>query len=151
MKLTLLKTMGGLVGSGDESIEHVAKLKLGAIIEAEFKQVRNPAFHRKYFALLRLGFDAWEPAPTGGFELEKSFDAFREQVTILAGFGETVYSITGEGFTMRAKSISFAAMDEHEFEKLYSATIDVLLRTTLNRYASREEIDRVVEQVLRFA
>ena len=32
--------------------------------EADFKLVRNPAFHRRYFALLNLGFEYWEP--TGG-------------------------------------------------------------------------------------
>ena len=41
-----------------------SKCKLGAVLVADFKQVRNPAFHRKFFALLNLGFEYWEP--TGG-------------------------------------------------------------------------------------
>ncbi|EGT0646960.1 DUF1367 family protein [Citrobacter braakii] len=41
-----------------------SKIKLGAVLVAEFKQVRNPAFHRRFFALLNLGFEYWEP--TGG-------------------------------------------------------------------------------------
>ena len=41
-----------------------SKCKLGAVLEADFKLVRNPAFHRRYFALLNLGFEYWEP--TGG-------------------------------------------------------------------------------------
>ena len=41
-----------------------SKCKLGAVLEAEFRQLRNPAFHRKFFALLNLGFEYWEP--TGG-------------------------------------------------------------------------------------
>jgi len=41
-----------------------SKIKLGAVLVADFKQVRNPAFHRKFFALLNLGFEYWEP--TGG-------------------------------------------------------------------------------------
>ncbi|MCV5513447.1 DUF1367 family protein, partial [Escherichia coli] len=36
----------------------------GSVLEADFKLVRNPAFHRRYFALLNLGFEYWEP--TGG-------------------------------------------------------------------------------------
>jgi hypothetical protein len=34
------------------------------VLVADFKQVRNPAFHRRFFALLNLGFEYWEP--TGG-------------------------------------------------------------------------------------
>ncbi len=41
-----------------------SKIKLGAVLVADFKQVRNPAFHRRFFALLNLGFEYWEP--TGG-------------------------------------------------------------------------------------
>lgn len=41
-----------------------SKCKLGAVLVADFKQVRNPAFHRSFFALLNLGFEYWEP--TGG-------------------------------------------------------------------------------------
>jgi len=41
-----------------------SKCKLGAVLEADFRQLRNPAFHRKFFALLNLGFEYWEP--TGG-------------------------------------------------------------------------------------
>lgn len=41
-----------------------SKIKLGFLLVAEFRQVRNPAFHRRFFALLNLGFEYWEP--TGG-------------------------------------------------------------------------------------
>lgn len=41
-----------------------SKCKLGAVLVAEFRQVRNPAYHRRFFALLNLGFEYWEP--TGG-------------------------------------------------------------------------------------
>jgi len=41
-----------------------SKIKLGAVLIAEFKQVRNAAFHRRFFALLNLGFEYREP--TGG-------------------------------------------------------------------------------------
>jgi len=40
------------------------KIRAGAFLTAEFRQVRNPAFHRRFFALLNLAFDYWEP--TGG-------------------------------------------------------------------------------------
>lgn len=39
-----------------------SKCKLGTVLVADFKQVRNPAFHRRFFALLNLGFEYWEPS-----------------------------------------------------------------------------------------
>lgn len=41
-----------------------SKTRLGDILVAEFRRLRNPAFHRRFFALLNLGFEYWEP--TGG-------------------------------------------------------------------------------------
>jgi hypothetical protein len=56
---------GFLFPATSESREFLqSKCKLGAVLVADFKQVRNPAFHRRFFALLNLGFEYWEP--TGG-------------------------------------------------------------------------------------
>lgn len=62
--LQLVKHSAGyLVPASPETSEFLhSKCKLGAVLVSEFKQVRNPAFHRKFFALLNLGFDYWEPA-----------------------------------------------------------------------------------------
>ncbi|KEA52754.1 hypothetical protein DT73_11720 [Mangrovibacter sp. MFB070] len=64
--LQLIKHAAGyLIPASPETSEFLhSKCKLGAVLISEFKQVRNPAFHRKFFALLNLGFDYWEP--TGG-------------------------------------------------------------------------------------
>ncbi len=42
-----------------------SKVKWGDVLYADFKEARNPRFHRKYFALLNLGYEYWEPA--GGY------------------------------------------------------------------------------------
>ncbi|HFK4477340.1 TPA: DUF1367 family protein [Citrobacter sedlakii] len=38
------------------------KYRVGTVLYADFKQARNAAFHRKFFALLNLGFDYWQPS-----------------------------------------------------------------------------------------
>lgn len=38
-----------------------SKIKCGDVLSANFKKARNPRFHRKYFALLNLGYEYWEP------------------------------------------------------------------------------------------
>lgn len=65
-QLQLIKQSSGILipATPDTSDYLHSKIKLGAVLVAEFKQVRNPAFHRRFFALLNLGFEYWEP--TGG-------------------------------------------------------------------------------------
>lgn len=130
------------------------RLDAGEISFLEFVIPRNGKFHRKYFALLDVGFDAWEPGRKHksykGIPVAKSREQFREDVIILAGFYEQTFNLKGE-MKIRAKSISFANMDDAEFERLYSATVDVLLRTVLTNYKDRDELDAVVEKIVGFA
>jgi len=65
-QLQLIKQSSGiLIAATPETSDFLqSKIKLGAVLVADFKQVRNPAFHRRFFALLNLGFEYWEP--TGG-------------------------------------------------------------------------------------
>lgn len=58
--LSLTKMNGTLIPTSAADIETVQKFKTGTVIDCEFKRSRNPAFHRKYFALLNLAFDYWE-------------------------------------------------------------------------------------------
>ncbi len=53
---------GILIPATPESSDFLhSKCRLGSVLEADFKQLRNSAFHRKFFALLNLGFEYWEP------------------------------------------------------------------------------------------
>ena len=63
---SFVKSAGGLlVPATPDAREFLqTKVKFGAVLYADFSQARNPAFHRKYFSLLNLGFQYWEP--TGG-------------------------------------------------------------------------------------
>lgn len=61
-ELSFIKTRAGLVPHTDHDKEIFDKWKLGAVIAGDFKRVRNPKFHRKFFALLNLTFDYYEPA-----------------------------------------------------------------------------------------
>ncbi|WP_454889391.1 DUF1367 family protein [Serratia quinivorans] len=70
------------------------KVKIGAVLSADFKRVRNPRFHRKYFSLLNLGFEYW--TPTGGAISPEEKSLIRGYVRHLAefaGHGETLNSL----------------------------------------------------------
>ncbi|WP_449568558.1 DUF1367 family protein [Lelliottia nimipressuralis] len=66
LELQLIKHYTGILIPATPETSDIlqSKIKLGDVLVAEFKRVRNPAFHRRFFALLNLGFEYWEP--TGG-------------------------------------------------------------------------------------
>ena len=131
----------------------VKNLDPGEMIRFEVVFPRNSRFHRKLFALLNVGFDAWEPPRKHkthkGMPIVKNFEAFREEVTIIAGFYEQTFDLNGR-MKLVAKSISFAKMDEVEFEQFYGAVADVILSRVLTSYLGRRELDEVVERVVNF-
>jgi hypothetical protein len=100
-----------------------------------------------------MGFDAWEPPRQRktykGLPVVKNFECFREEVIIAAGFYEQTFGLNGR-LKLTAKSISFAQMDDLEFERVYSAVANVLLAGVLLRYAGRDELDGVIDRLLGF-
>lgn len=128
-------------------------METGELIKIDAVIPRNYKFLKKFFALLTVGFDAWQPPRKRlkfrGKPVAKSFEAFRKEVTILAGFYEQTFDLRGR-MKLEAQSISFAAMDDAEFEKVYSAVVDVLLAEVLKTYRGRAELDEVVERIMGF-
>lgn len=149
--LALVKTHNGYIPSSEKDQDIFKTHKLGQVIHADFKKMRNYKFHQKFFALLDLGFESWEPKQSVSKfgPVEKNPKQFRQDITIAAGFYEQHYRIDGSIITV-AKSIKFSKMSEYEFNKLYSAAINVLLKRILNNYTDADEVDRVVDQILSF-
>lgn len=196
-ELQLIKQSSGILISATPETSEIlqSKIKLGDVLVAEFKRVRNPAFHRRFFALLNLGFEYWEPTGgaissnerklvtgyakylaayggnesalldaaeqyleqvanrrvTNGISLCKSFDAYRAWVTVEAGHFDAIELPDG---TLRKhpRSISFANMDEVEFQQLYKAALDVLWRWILSKsFRTQSEAENVAAQLLSFA
>ena len=141
---------GELYPVDQQGIEAIAKLKLGQGVTVTIKRARNPGHHRKLFALLNLAYDAWEPGEKlyKGQLVAKNFEQFRSDVIILSGYYTQSVRLDGSIRTS-AKSISFANMNQDEFDSLYQSVVTVVLERVLTRY-TREDLDRVVEQVLGF-
>lgn len=142
----LMKTPGGYVLDSGE----MPPVKVGGVIKGVFTRPRNYRFHKKLFALLDIGFDAFEPEEREykGLPVQKNFERFRKDVTVATGYYDVAINLKGD-VKAEAKSISFGSMSEDDFEKLYSAVIDVLMQKVLKNY-TREDIDRVVDEIMRF-
>lgn len=195
-QLSLIKYSSGvLIPATPETSDFLqSKVRLGAVLVADFKQVRNPAFHRKFFSLLNLGFEYWEPTGgaissnerklvtgyakflatfggntgalldaaeqyleriadrrAGSITICKSFDAYRAWVTVEAGHYDAIQLPDG---TLRRhpRSISFASMDETEFQQLYRGALDVLWRWILSKsFRSPQEAENAAAQLMEFA
>lgn len=134
-----------------ESIELAKNVPVGKVIDVEYSFPRNIQFHRKWFALLKIGFENWNPGEINNQygTPEKNFDRFRKDVTILAGYYHVVVRLDGST-RVEADSVSFGSMDEAQFKELYSKTIDVLLKRVYDNSMSAEELDDLVDKFLGF-
>lgn len=144
------KLYQSLVPSDFDGAEAMEKLKPSGIYKIVVSQPRNLLFHRKFFALLNAAYKAWE-APElehRGVKVTKNIERFRKDVIILCGYYDTVVNIDGE-LRLEAKSISFANMDQVEFDRLYSKAIDVILGKILTHY-TRKDLDEQVNRILGF-
>ena len=117
MKLLLQNTLSGLVPLYPSDYDNKRKLVLGETYEADIKNPRNVGFHRKFFAMLNVGHE--------NTRLEMPFDTYRKYMTVKAGFF-TAYQ-TPKGVYYDPDSISFASMEQDEFEDVYSRVLDKVI------------------------
>ncbi|WDH25023.1 DUF1367 family protein [Pseudomonas chlororaphis] len=180
-ELALIRTAQGLVPATEADREVTQRWKLGQVVHGKFTKMRNAKFHGKFFSMLDLAWEYWEP--TGGliprqemrgiqglakfFEdangkpgqlsgavaayiarveaeraerfpaVDKSREAFRDWITIEAGHFHLVQ--TPDGIRKERKSISWAHMDDTEFEPLYRDVFNACWRLVLSAHFESEE------------
>ncbi len=149
--LFLRRLHHSLVPADDSSMEAFERLAPNGEYKAEITKSRNIGFHRKFFSLLNLAYKNYEQPEVfyDGKRVFKSFERFREDVTISCGHWELELNRRNK-VVQRAKSISFASLDQLGFEELFSKAIDVILHEYLTYY-TEEDMNRLVEEVLRYA
>ncbi|EAQ1624847.1 DUF1367 family protein [Salmonella enterica] len=90
LQLVKQTSSGLLLPATPESGDFLRSVKIGEWIHADFKRVRNYAFHKRFFKLLQLGFDYW--MPTGGTVTS------REQ-KLISGFVNFLCDSAGQEYT----------------------------------------------------
>ncbi|SEB79350.1 Protein of unknown function [Pseudomonas saponiphila] len=179
-ELALIRTAQGLVPATEADRETIQCWKAGQVIHGKFTKMRNARFHGKFFAMLDLAWEYWEPvggliprqemrgirglakffeaqngrpgqlsnavdAYIAGLEqaraerfpsVDKSREAFREWVTIEAGHFHLVR--TPDGVRKEARSISWANMDDTQFEPLYRDVFNACWRLVLSAHFDTE-------------
>ena len=149
MEIYVKKQFGVLCPADAGNEELLEALKPGEY-KAVITKPRNIKFHRKFFALLNFAFEQWDPDSLyyKNQPVQKNLDRFRKDITILAGYGNPVINLK-EDVRIEAKSISFASMDEVEFDELYNQVINVILDKILTNY-TRDDLDDVLARLMLF-
>ena len=120
MKITLVKQLNGQFKLAyDSDFEQAKKIKAGEFYEFSYSKPRNYLFHKKFFALVELVYQ--------NQEAYSNKDDLREDLTIDAGFYRVTTNLQGNE-VKKAQSISFAQMDEIEFDEFYNRFIDAVVR-----------------------
>ena len=142
MEIHLVRTSLGLQAYSDEDYEMLQKIKIDNIVKAKIVQPRNVKFHRKFFSMINA---AWDSLTEEQRKNMRSKDTFREQLLIVSGFSEPLYDINGEKFMERAKSISFAKMDEPAFDTVYNRVLDTILTILVGNGVSEDEFNNILK------
>ena len=132
----------GLVPLYDSDLENKQRLKMGQVYLVKVSKPRNIKFHKKFFALLRLVFDNLPESiqkQTGINSVDDLLLCLKYEL----GYCEEV-TINGSTF-VKTKSISFASMDEVEFEKFFDKCLQVITTT----YLGIDEED-ILEEIERY-
>jgi len=110
MKFSLCKKGIYFIPATDLDREHAVKVGQGEIVEVTFNKNRNTQFHRKFFALLNIGFENQDNV--ANIELYRAF------VLISIGYCDFILTEKGE-MNYIPKSISYSTLpDNNDFERL---------------------------------
>lgn len=118
MDLTLIRTSSGFRFAYDTDLEKAKRFKIGDPLKCKITLDRNYEFHKKYFALMRFAFE--------NQERYQDKEQMRFVYTLKAGYSTPIQ--TDKGVVFMPKSVAFDKMEEDEFEQLYSAMIDVVIK-----------------------
>ena len=131
----------GVIPMYDSDLDEKHRLRIGDNVLCTIKRPRNYDFHKKYFALLRL------TVANLPHLIQQQMQIFTEEdlldcLKIDLGLFTTRWH--GGRQIVKTGSISFAKMDNTEFEKFFSRSVDAILRIYLrgtDRQALIEEVE----------
>lgn len=122
MKIFVAKNLTSLVPVDDIGREALKRFKQGEIITVDLKKPRNPQFHRKFFAMLKIIFE--------NQEYFSSLESLRHVCLIEIGECELIRMKGGKEY-YKPHSMNFASMDELAFGLLYDKAVQWVITTVI--------------------
>ena len=132
MEVFLVKTLSGLKPAAESDADLIKNMTLNEVYKAKVTMPRNVGHHRKYFALLQLVLDNipddfYLSTADGQKDYIKTVDDLLFHIKCQTGHMEKRVSLGGKLLYV-PKSISFGKMDQAEFNKFYSDSLDVICK-----------------------
>lgn len=127
----------------DSDYDEKRRLRLGDLVLCTVKRPRNYEFHKKFFALVRLCYmnlPEWMEQDLGIHSEEDMLISIKLDLSL----AKTIY-INGQPVVVPG-SISFAAMDNTEFERFYNRCVDLVL----NRYLCGTDRQDLLDEIKNF-
>lgn len=109
------RTVAGLKPVDDQGTGVLRKIKVGEVVQCEVNRPRNLAHHRKFWALLNV---FWAAAG----DWSSPYGVLIELKVRLGHVSKVVIRETGEIVSV-PRSISFAQMDQTEFDSFYERAL----------------------------
>lgn len=109
----------------DDDFKKSLRIEIGEVVEVHHWKQRNYEFHKKYFALLNCVVHHLPEDPR--WDRFRDVEPLRREVLIQIGHYEE-HTTLGGTFQRIPKSIDFHSVDNEEFERIYSRSIDVILK-----------------------
>jgi len=147
MQLHLTKDrMGALRPADDQATEALKHIKAGEYLKVDIVRPRGGAHHRLFFALLQTVHSNMTE------ELRHKYptiDRLLLEIKLQTGYFDQAVSLGGKAYFI-PKSISFARMDQGEFEEFFGKAITVCRKYFLPGTTEKELRDSIDAELSRY-
>ncbi len=131
------KRDGRLEPADDRAKETLARVKDGDYVLVEVRRLRNPKFHRLFFAMLQLIYE--------NQSRYRSVEQMLDAIKIYVGHYRTIRWRDGKE-AYAPKSIAWSKFDETSFSVFYERVVDVVV-TEIIPNVKREDLARQLREI----
>jgi hypothetical protein len=139
----MVVTPDGLRPASPDVAGKLRKFGDGEIVSCEIKESRNYGLLKKYHKMMRMAYDWWSEAnparEVGGHQVAPNYKQFRRDVTVQAGYYVASFGLDG-AMRLEAQSIAFDSMEEEDFRKVFSDSLNVLIRVVLPKLDVSDQV-----------
>lgn len=140
MKIYLQRRGDALIPLSVADHESLKRIRDGEIIHVEYKKPRNPLFHNKFMSLVRTVYE--------NNDQYASIDALLNVFKVELGYYDTMQWRSME--IRIPRSISFAQMDELEFQDFYDKAVTMALHRFLPT-VTKDQLEEYVQKIAHYA
>lgn len=145
MDIYCVKTKAGFVAAHDSDYELMKRFKDGEVVKLRATKPRNYEFLKKYWALVKITYDNL-PEPLMEKWNINSIEAMHKRFKYDLGYFTSTIGDKKERI-LEYISISFAAMEECDFQNFYNECVRLICRKYI-RGLERHDLEEMIERFM---